>query len=51
MAMAQDKALCDTYTQNFNHPDRQWDTVATPERTAAFIARHSAGQPAAATQL
>ncbi|MGZ4170232.1 MAG: styrene monooxygenase/indole monooxygenase family protein [Solirubrobacteraceae bacterium] len=48
MAMAQNKGLCDAYTQNFNHPDRQWDTVATPERTAAFIARHSAGQPAVA---
>jgi 2-polyprenyl-6-methoxyphenol hydroxylase-like FAD-dependent oxidoreductase len=48
MAMAQNKALCDVYTQNFNHPDRQWDTVATPERTAAFIARHTAGQPAVA---
>jgi len=48
MAMAQNKALCDAYTQNFNHPDRQWDTVATPERTAAFIARHSAEQPAVA---
>ena len=45
MTMAQDKAVCDAYTQNFNHPDRQWDTVATPERTAAFIARHTAGQP------
>ena len=48
MAMAQNKAVCDAYTQNFNHPDRQWDTVATPERTAAFIARHTAGQPAVA---
>lgn len=48
MAMAQNKALCDAYTQNFNHPDRQWDTVATAERTAAFIARHSAEQPAVA---
>lgn len=40
-AMARSKPLCDTYTQNFNHPDRQWDAVATPERTKAFIARHS----------
>ena len=48
MAMAQNKALCDAYTQNFNHPDRQWDSVATAERTAAFIARHSAEQPAVA---
>ena len=48
MAMAQSKPLCDAYTQNFNHPDRQWEAVATPERTAAFIARHTAGQPAVA---
>ncbi len=41
-AMAQSKPLCDAYTQNFNHPDRQWDALATPQRTAAFIARHSA---------
>ena len=40
-AMSQNKALCDAYTQNFNHPDRQWDALATPERTAAFIARYS----------
>ncbi|HZL55248.1 MAG TPA: styrene monooxygenase/indole monooxygenase family protein [Solirubrobacteraceae bacterium] len=40
-AMSQNKALCDAYTQNFNHPDRQWDALASPERTAAFIARHA----------
>jgi hypothetical protein len=48
MAMAQSKALCDAYTQNFNHPDRQWDAVATPQRTAAFIARHTADHALAA---
>jgi 2-polyprenyl-6-methoxyphenol hydroxylase-like FAD-dependent oxidoreductase len=48
MAMAQSKPLCDAYTQNFNHPDRQWEAVATPERTAAFIARRSADRPAVA---
>jgi 2-polyprenyl-6-methoxyphenol hydroxylase-like FAD-dependent oxidoreductase len=42
-AMAQSKPLCDAYTRNFNHPDRQWEALATPERTAAFIARH--GRP------
>jgi hypothetical protein len=42
-AMSQSKPLCDAYTQNFNHPDRQWDALASPERTAAFIARHAAG--------
>jgi 2-polyprenyl-6-methoxyphenol hydroxylase-like FAD-dependent oxidoreductase len=44
-AMSQNKALCDAYTQNFNHPDRQWDAVATPQRTAAFIARYTADHP------
>jgi 2-polyprenyl-6-methoxyphenol hydroxylase-like FAD-dependent oxidoreductase len=43
-AMSQNKALCDAYTQNFNHPDRQWDALATPQRTAAFIARYTADQ-------
>lgn len=46
-AMARSKPLCDTYTRNFNRPDRQWDALATPERTKAFIARHSE-QPVAA---
>jgi hypothetical protein len=40
-AMARGKPLCDAYTRNFNHPDRQWEALASPERTAAFIARHS----------
>jgi hypothetical protein len=44
-AMSQSKPLCDAYTRNFNHPDRQWDALATPERTQAFIQRHSE-QPA-----
>ncbi len=44
-AMSQNKALCDAYTQNFNHPDRQWDGLATPQRTAAFIARYTADHP------
>ena len=46
--MCLERALCDAYTQNFNHPDRQWDAVATPERTAASIARHTADQTLAA---
>ena len=25
---------------NFNRPERQWDILATPERTSAFLARH-----------
>ncbi len=37
-AMSQDKRLCDRFTDNFNRPDRQWDAVATAQRTHAFIA-------------
>jgi 2-polyprenyl-6-methoxyphenol hydroxylase-like FAD-dependent oxidoreductase len=40
-AMAQSKPLCDAFSRNFNHPDRQADALASPERTAAFIARWS----------
>ena len=27
-------------TDNFNQPERQWDILATPQRTSAFLARH-----------
>jgi hypothetical protein len=40
-AMSQNKSLCDTFTNNFNHPDRQWQVVASASRTRAFIARGS----------
>lgn len=36
-AMASDKALCDEFTTNFNHPNRQVDVLGTPERTRAFL--------------
>jgi 2-polyprenyl-6-methoxyphenol hydroxylase-like FAD-dependent oxidoreductase len=36
-AMAQNKAIADEFTDNFNHPDRQWDILATPERTEAYL--------------
>jgi 2-polyprenyl-6-methoxyphenol hydroxylase-like FAD-dependent oxidoreductase len=38
-AMSQDKPLCDEFTTNFNHPDRQVDMLGTPERTRAYLAR------------
>ena len=44
-AMAQDKALCDEFTSNFNDPERQVDILATPERTRAPTWR-SAARPA-----
>jgi 2-polyprenyl-6-methoxyphenol hydroxylase-like FAD-dependent oxidoreductase len=36
-AMAKDKALCDEFTTNFNHPDKQVDVLGTPQRTRAFL--------------
>ncbi len=42
VAMAQNKAICDEFTENFSYPERQWDILATPERTKAFLARHAA---------
>jgi 2-polyprenyl-6-methoxyphenol hydroxylase-like FAD-dependent oxidoreductase len=41
-AMSQNKGLADEFTENFNHPERQWhDVVGSPEIAAAAIARHS----------
>jgi hypothetical protein len=46
-AMSQNRELCDAFTANFDHPERNWQALATPERTQAFMARHTAGSPAA----
>jgi 2-polyprenyl-6-methoxyphenol hydroxylase-like FAD-dependent oxidoreductase len=45
-AMSQSKAMCDEFTDNFNAPERQWDILATAERTRAFMARHAEAVPA-----
>jgi Styrene monooxygenase A putative substrate binding domain len=37
-AMSQNAALADDFTENFNHPDLQWEHLASPEATAAYIA-------------
>jgi hypothetical protein len=47
-AMSQSQAVCDEFTENFNAPERQWEILATPERTEAFLARRLAPQPEAA---
>ncbi|MCU1411123.1 MAG: monooxygenase [Rhodoglobus sp.] len=47
-AMAGDQELLNEFTWNFNYPDRQWDILATPERTAAAIARSAASKGAPA---
>jgi 2-polyprenyl-6-methoxyphenol hydroxylase-like FAD-dependent oxidoreductase len=44
-AMSQSRALADDFTEGFNHPDRQWERLRSPEATAAYIAE-LAGQPA-----
>jgi 2-polyprenyl-6-methoxyphenol hydroxylase-like FAD-dependent oxidoreductase len=40
--MSQNPALANEFTENFNFPDRQWDSVSTAERIHAWIARMSA---------
>ncbi|OYN96206.1 monooxygenase [Enemella evansiae] len=45
-AMSQNRPLCDEFTENFSHPHRNGDMVATPERVAAAIARHTQLQEA-----
>lgn len=40
-AMSQMRTLCDEFTENFSHPHRNGDMVATPERVDAAIARHA----------
>jgi len=47
-AMSQHKEICDEFTRNFNEPERQWDILATPERTRAFLEKRLAtsGAPA-----
>ncbi len=41
-AMSQNAALCDDFTENFNRPDLQWDHLASPDATAAYIAGFTA---------
>ena len=50
VAMAQNKAICDEFTENFSYPERQWDILATPERTKAFLARHAAAASPISTE-
>jgi 2-polyprenyl-6-methoxyphenol hydroxylase-like FAD-dependent oxidoreductase len=40
--MADNPALCDEFTENFNYPERQWDHLASEPRTHAWIDRHLA---------
>jgi 2-polyprenyl-6-methoxyphenol hydroxylase-like FAD-dependent oxidoreductase len=46
--MAGNRALCDAFSGNWDRPERNLEALATPERTRAFMARHTAGSPALA---
>ncbi|WP_257164982.1 styrene monooxygenase subunit StyA [Bradyrhizobium sp. SRS-191] len=37
VTMAQNRALCDEFTDNFNYPERQWDRLASDRRIHAWI--------------
>ncbi|MBR8743043.1 styrene monooxygenase subunit StyA [Nocardiopsis sp. MG754419] len=43
-ALSQGGTLTDEFTDAFNYPERAWDLLASPERTAVWIARHT-GRP------
>jgi 2-polyprenyl-6-methoxyphenol hydroxylase-like FAD-dependent oxidoreductase len=48
-AIAQDKALCDEFTSNFNDPEKQVDILGTPERTRAYLAMRAGEREPAVT--
>ncbi|ASR38517.1 monooxygenase [Prauserella marina] len=39
-SMARNQVVADEFTDNFSYPERQWDILATPERTRSYLARH-----------
>ena len=41
-AMAENRRLCDEFTENFNYPERQWDNLASERRIHAWIDSHLA---------
>ncbi|MDF1774551.1 MAG: monooxygenase [Rhizobiaceae bacterium] len=45
-SMSQNRELCDEFTENFNHPDRTWDNLASEKRIHAWIDSHMAQQAA-----
>jgi 2-polyprenyl-6-methoxyphenol hydroxylase-like FAD-dependent oxidoreductase len=38
-AMSQVPALSDDFTENFNHPDLQWEHVSSEEAATAYVGR------------
>lgn len=41
-ALNADRGLADTFTDNFNYPDRQWDIFSSPERIGTFCGLENA---------
>lgn len=50
VAAAQHPSIANAYARNFDHPQRNWNILATPERTAAFL-RQAGVTPAPAAEL
>jgi 2-polyprenyl-6-methoxyphenol hydroxylase-like FAD-dependent oxidoreductase len=47
-AAAHNQAIADAYADGFNHPDRFWEIMSSPARTAALLEEHGwQGVPAA----
>jgi 2-polyprenyl-6-methoxyphenol hydroxylase-like FAD-dependent oxidoreductase len=46
-AASQDQAVADALTQGFEHPDRMWRMISSPQRAAATLAAVGAPAPAA----
>lgn len=46
--VSQNRTLSDTFTDNFNYPERQWDCFASPARMRAWCDDHRTARPAVA---
>jgi hypothetical protein len=42
-AAAQNRALADELTENFNVPENNWKIFSNPQAAAAFLTRHTLG--------
>jgi len=49
VAVSQNRALADAFTDGFNYPERQWDCFASPARMADWLARHASAPTNPAT--
>ncbi|MFD7011242.1 styrene monooxygenase/indole monooxygenase family protein [Rhodococcus jostii] len=41
-ACSRDRLLANVFTDNFDHPDKQWDLLATDQRADRFVGLHTA---------